>query len=179
MRRRELLLGALLVVLAGCAGPEDPGAAIAAQTQDPPAALETETEAEETGTMADGRLDFNAVAGTWRGQVKGVVFGQKSGGGSDWVEIVIDPATEKFAAVGTHGQGTTSNEPTCSWTLVAVDSEPPVYTFRLTDGTGVREDLVCPDARVRLIHDPGAGTVEYKRSQANLTFSGTLARSDG
>ncbi|MDX1659140.1 MAG: hypothetical protein R3343_10010 [Nitriliruptorales bacterium] len=174
-RLRLILLGPAVVLLAAaCAGPEDPSAAANNAAPAPPATT-TETEADESATTADGRLDFGAIAGTWRGEVTNKLAGRPGGGGAkDWIEVEIDEAAEAFSSVATMDVGVTSNEPACSATWTAIDATPPVYTARQKSD----DENYCVQGRVRLIHDAEAGTLDFQVSGGNRKQSGVLTRID-
>lgn len=101
-------------------------------------------------------LSLEAIAGDWEGETRTPI--------PYWVEISITrQSAEANTLVGTLGEytleGGSRGSPRCLGELFALDSDPPTYTFRLSEQFVV-EPFVCT-GRVQLVHDEAAGALTY------------------
>ena len=172
IRTRPALIMVVALVVTACAGPEDPTTEADTGVLTPTSTSPSPTQEEGPATTADGRLDFGAIAGTWSGNVEWRLYGEAADPGA--FEIQVDEAAEQTATVGTITELGTGGgaDPVCTGTLLAVDSDPPTYVFRVRWD----EDQVCSGSgRVILRHDPAGEAVTFKYQGGDASAEGEFA----
>lgn len=196
IRRAVQLLGATLVLAAGCSGSSEPAAKDLQTTGSPSVdagadRTETDTETETEGEPAAEALDggdgdYSAVSGTWTGDLIWTFHGMDASSGSPYhaelqigqdAEPQIGEDAERGSPIGRLVERPAAGgEVTCTWTVFAWTASAPTYEVSVREGSPAPD---CEAASIKLEWDEEGDVLVVDGRWPKGSWDGELTRAVG
>ena len=178
------LLGATLILAAGCSGSSDPVATDLQGATSPSSdagadrtesAIKTETGSPASQDEGDG--DYSAISGTWTGDLIWKPDVMHASGTPSYAELQLGEAAEPRSSVGKLVERQEhDSERVCTWTVIAMRASAPTYEVAAREGSG---EAGCTNGSLRLEWDEENDVILVDGRWPGGSWDGELTREAG